>query len=458
MVRQNVLPLRISVIGCGYVGLVTGACLAEIGHQVVCADKNESIVSTLRAGKSPIYEPYLNGILVRRSREHRLAFTTNPAEAVRSSDIIFICVGVPQLETGDADPVAIESVAKLTATVSPCAKLVVVRSSVPVETGQKIGRLLAVYSRGDRRNSRVAANPQFLREGTAAVDFLHPDCILVGVSEPETEQQLREVYQPILERRFTCPVHATGCPPCAPPKFMVTSVQSAELIKHVSNSFLAMKISYANMVGDLCEQIGGDVQQVMQALGLDRRIGPQFLKAGLGFGGPRLPRDIRALCRLADRMGIDCGMLKEAERINQQRIDRFLVSMQRALWVIKDKRIGFLGLAVKPDTDDIRSSPAIELLRRLMAEGAQVRAYDPQALAKAQAEFPQLTTGASPYEVAEGADALLIATEWNDFRDMDWKRIREVMTRPLVFDGRNLLAPHNMKALGFEYHSVGRPY
>jgi UDPglucose 6-dehydrogenase len=449
--------LRISVIGCGYVGLVTGACLAEIGHQVVCADKNESIINTLRARKSPIYEPHLDRILDRFSREGRLTFTANPAEAVRSSDIIFICVGVPQLETGDADPSAIESVARLIATASPSAKLVVLRSGAPVETAQKIRHLLAVYSRGDERNFRVAANPQFLREGTAVEDFLHPDRILVGVSEPETEQQLREVYRPILDRRFACPVHSTGCPPCAPPKFVATSVQSAELIKHVSNSFLAMKISYANMVGDLCEQIGGDVQQVMRALGLDRRIGPQFLNAGLGFGGPRLPRDIRALCRLADRIGIDFGMLEEAERINQQRIDHFLARMQRALWVIKDKRIGFLGLAAKPDTDDIRSSPAIELLRRLMAEGAQVRAYDPQALAKAQAECPQLTTGASPYEAAEGADALLIATEWNDFRQLDWKRIRDVMARPLVFDGRNLLDPRNMKALGFEYYSVGRP-
>ena len=455
--KRDGLPLRISVIGCGYVGLVTGACLAEIGHRVVCADKNESIISTLRAEKSPIYEPHLDGILVRCSREHRLTFTTDPAEAVRSSDIIFICVGVPQLETGDADPSAIESVARLIATASPSAKLVVVRSGVPVETGQKIRHLLAVYNQGDGRNFRVAANPQFFREGAAAEDFLHPDRILVGVSEPETEQQLREVYQPILDRRFACPVHATDCPPFAPPKFMVTSVQSAELIKHVSNSFLAMKISYANMVGDLCEQIGGDVQQVTRALGLDRRIGPRFLNAGLGFGGPRLPRDIRALCRLADRIGVDFGMLKEAERINQQRVDHFLASMQRTLWVIKDKCIGFLGLAAKPDTDDIRSSPAIEFLRRLMAEGAQVRAYDPQALAKAEAEFPQLTTAASPYIAAEGADALVIATEWGDFRELDWKRIRDVMARPLVFDGRNLLDPRNMKALGFEYHSVGRP-
>ena len=449
--------MRISVIGCGYVGLVTGACLAEIGHQVVCADRNESIISALKAAKSPIYEPHLDGILARCSRECRLTFTTDSAEAVRSSDIIFICVGVPQLETGDADPSAIESVARLIAPASTSAKLVVVRSGVPVETGQKIRHLLAVYSRGDGDNFRVAANPQFLREGTAVEDFLHPDRILVGVSEPETEQQLREVYQPIVDRCFACPVHSAGCPPCALPTFVATSVRSAELIKHVSNSFLAMKISYANMVGDLCEEIGGDVQQVTRALGLDRRIGSQFLSAGLGFGGPRLPRDIRALCRLANRVGIDFGMLEEAERINQRRIDHFVARMQRALWVVKDKCIGILGLATKPDTDDIRSSPALELLRRLLAEGAQVRAYDPQALAKAQAECPQLAIGASPYQAAEGADALVIATEWNQFRELDWERIRDFMARPLLFDGRNLLDPRSMKALGFEYYSIGRP-
>jgi UDPglucose 6-dehydrogenase len=451
------LPSRISVIGCGYVGLVTGACLAEIGHQVVCADKDGSIITTLQSGKPPIYEPHLDEILARCSREGRLTFTADPAEAIRSSDVIFICVGVPQLETGDPDPSAVESVARLIATSARSAKLVVVRSSVPVETGQKIRHLLAVYGHGGGVSFRVAANPQFLREGMAVEDFLHPDRVLVGVSEPETEQELRKIFQPIVDRRFTCPVHLSGCPPLASPRFVLTSIQSAELIKHVSNSFLAMKISYANMVGDLCEQLGGDVQQVTRALGLDRRIGPRFLDAGIGFGGPRLPRDIRALCRLADRVGVDFGMLKEAERINQHRTDRFLAKMQRALWVVKDKRIGFLGLAAKPDTDDIRSSPALELVRRLVAEGARVSAYDPQAMPKAEAEFPQLDTGTSPYEVAERADALVMATGWDAFLELDWKRIRDVMARPLVFDGRNLLHPREMKALGFEYYSVGRP-
>lgn len=457
LVRENGVALRISVIGCGYVGLVTGACLAEIGHQVVCFDKNESIVNTLRDGKSSIYEPHLDAILARCSQDGRLRFTANPVEASRSSDIVFICVGVQQLETGDADLSAIENVARLIATATPSAKLVVVRSGAPVETAQKIRHVLEVYGRRGAGHFRVAANPQFLREGTAVEDFLHPERILVGVSEPETEEQLRAVYRPILDRRFTCPIHSTGCPLFAPPRFLVASVQSAELIKLVSNSFLAMKISYANMIADLCERLDGDVEEVTRALGLDRRIGLQFLSAGLGFGGPRLPRDLRALCRLADRVGINFGMLIEAERINQQRVDRFLTKMQRALWVIKDKHVGLLGLAAKPNTDEIRASPAIALLRRLVAEGAEVCAYDPQALAKAHAEFPQFAAGSTPYDVAEGADALLVATEWSDFRELDWKRIRDLMARPLLFDGRNVLDPVDMKALGFEYHSIGRP-
>lgn len=449
--------MKISVIGCGHVGLVTGACLAEVGHEVVCADKSESIINALRDGKSSIYEPDLEPILARCIQSGRLRFTCNPVEASRASDIIFICVGVPQLETGDADPSAIENVARLIAAASLSPKLVVVRSGAPVETARKIRHLLAVYNRGGASNFRVAANPQFLREGTAVEDFLHPDRILVGVSEPETEHELRELYQPIVERRFACPLHPAGCTSFPSPTFLVTSVESAELIKHVSNSFLAMKISYANMLSDLCERLDGDVEEVTRALGLDRRIGPQFLSAGLGFGGPRLPRDIRALCRLADHAEVDFGMLIAAERINQQRIDRFVARLQQALWVIKEKRIGQLGLAAKPNTDEVRASPALALLRRLVAEGAEVCAYDPQAVAKAHAEFPQFRVGSTPYEVAEGADALLLATEWSDFRELDWKRVRDVMARPLVFDGRNVLDPANMKALGFEYHSVGRP-
>jgi len=449
--------VRISVIGCGYVGLVTGGCLAEIGHDVVCADRDERIVQALNAGQLPIYEPHLGAIVERARRAGRLMFTANSAEAVNSCEATFLCVGVPQLENGDADLSGIDRVARLIATESRSSKLVIERSTVPVQTGQQLKSLLATYCRKSRLSFRVAANPLFLREGTAIGDFLHPDRILIGVEDLISEQQLREIYRPVIEHQFNCPVHSPACPPVEPPQVLVTSIQSAELIKHASNSFLALKISYANIIGDLCERLDGNVAEVTRAMGLDPRIGSQFLQAGLGFGGFRLPRDIRALCRLAERAGIDFGLLKEAERINRQRIDHFLEKIRRALWVIKDKRIGLLGLAYKPNTDDIRFSPAIELIKRLLAEGAQVQAYDPEAMGKARAIYSQIGYGADPYEVAQAADALLITTEWQQFRLLDWARIRNLMARPLVLDGSNLLAPEEMKSLDFEYHCIGRP-
>ncbi len=449
--------MRISVIGCGYVGLVTGGCLAEIGHEVVCADKDDAIVQRLNAGQLPIYEPHLGAMLERARCGGRLVFTAKPTEAVHAGEVIFLCVGVPQLENGDADLSAVDRVARLVATESRSPKLVIERSSVPVQTGQQLKGLLTVYGRTSGVSFRVAANPQFLREGTAVEDFLHPDRILIGVEDSISEQQLREIYCPVVERRFNCPVHSPACPPAEPPQVFVTSVQSAELIKHASNSFLALKISYANAIADLCERLDANVTEVTRAMGLDRRIGLQFRQAGLGFGGFRLPRDIRALCRLAERAGIDFGLLREAERINRQRIDHFLEKIRRALWVIKEKRIGLLGLAYKSNTDDIRLSPAIELIKRLLAEGAHVLAYDPEGMNKTRVIYPQIGYGADPYQVAQAADALLIATEWEQFRQLDWKRIRDSMARPLVFDGRNLLEPTEMKVLGFEYHSIGRP-
>ncbi len=277
------------------------------------------------------------------------------------------------------------------------------------------------------------------------------------MDDEASERELREIYRPVLERKFQCPVHAHGCPAGPAPPFLVTTINSAELIKHASNSFLAMKISYANAIADLCEELGAHVDEVTHAMGLDPRIGPQFLRAGLGFGGFCLPKDIQAFIRLAERAGVDFALLKEAERINRLRIDRFLEKARRALWVVGGKQIGVLGLAFKANTDDIRFAPAIELIRRLLAEGAHVRACDPEAMEKTRAIFPQVTFHRDPLQVAKDADALLIATEWEEFRKLDWKKIRGIMARPLVLDGRNLLDPEQMTALGFEYHSFGRP-
>jgi UDPglucose 6-dehydrogenase len=449
--------LKISIIGTGYVGLVTGGCLAEIGHEVVCTDSDASKLQTLESGRLPIYEPGLEQVIARARKEGRLSFRANLADAVTAGDAIFICVGTPPLPNGDADLSAIDHVARLIATEARSPKLVIEKSTVPAQTGQELKRALGVYGRNSGVAFRVASNPEFLREGTAVGDFLHPDRIVIGVDDTETEKQLREIYRPVLERKFDCPVHAPACPDVAPPAWVVTTINSAELIKHASNSFLALKISYANMVADLAEKLGADIGEVVHAVGLDPRIGPGFLSAGLGFGGFCLPKDLQAFVHLAEKSGVDFAMLREAEKINKKRIDRFFEKIRSALWVVKDKQVAVLGLAFKPNTDDIRFAPAIDLIHQLLAEGARVRAYDPQAMEKARAVLPQIEYAKSAYEAAQNSEALLIATEWEEFRTLDWERVRNSMARPLILDGRNLLSPRDMKALGFEYRSFGRP-
>lgn len=449
--------MQITVIGCGYVGLVTGACLAEAGHQVICNDIDAARIAALQAGRVPIYEPHLDSVLESARGAGQLTFTSNAGEAIRAGEAIFICVGTPPKESGEADLSAIDNVARLIAIESRSSKLVVEKSTVPAHTGLQLKRALTAYHRNGGFAFRVASNPEFLREGTAVEDFFHPDRIVVGVDDPAAAEQLREIYQPILERKFHCPIHAPACPPGEPAQFVVTTINSAELIKHASNSFLALKISYANMLSDLCERLGGNIDEVTRAIGMDPRIGPQFLKAGLGFGGFCLPKDIQAFMHLADSAGVDFAMLKEAERVNKQRVNRFLEKTRKALWVLKDKKIALLGLAFKANTDDIRFSPAIEVLRRLLVEGTQVRACDPQAIERARALFPDVEYQLDPYEAARDADALLLVTEWPEFRQLDWERIAHLMARPLVLDARNLLDPRIMKQLGFEYHSFGRP-
>jgi len=445
------------VIGTGYVGLVTGACLAEIGHEVVCTDSDAEKIKTLELGGIPIYEPGLEQVIPKARQLKRLSFRANPADAVRAGDAIFICVGTPPLPNGDADLSAIDHVARMIATEATSPKLVVEKSTVPARTGQELKRALSVYGRKSNASFHVASNPEFLREGTAVGDFLHPDRIVVGVESESAERQLKEIYQPLLDRKFNCPVHVNACPDAPAPEWLVTTINSAELIKHASNSFLALKISYANMVADLAEKLGADIGEVVRAMGLDPRIGRSFLSAGLGFGGFCLPKDLQAFVHLAERSGVDFSMLREVEKINKQRIDRCIEKLRSALWVVRGKQVGVLGLAFKPNTDDIRFAPAIDLVNQLLFEGAQVRAYDPQAMEKARATLPQIEYAKSPYDAATDAEALLIATEWDEFRKLDWPRVRDVMARPLIIDGRNLLSPREMKSLGFEYRSFGRP-
>jgi len=449
--------LKISVIGTGYVGLVTGACLAEIGHEVMCTDSDAAKIRTLEAGGVPIYEPGLDQVIAKARKENRLRFCANPADAVPAGDAIFICVGTPPLPNGDADLSAIDNVARMVASEATSPKLVIEKSTVPARTGQELKRALSVYTRRPGVTLRVASNPEFLREGTAVEDFLHPDRVVVGVEDETAERQLHDIYRPVLERQFNCPVHAGACPEGPAPQWLVTTINSAELIKHASNSFLALKVSYANMVSDLAERLGADIGEVTRAMGMDPRIGPSFLNAGLGFGGFCLPKDLQAFVRLAERCGVDFSMLKAAEKINKQRIDRFFDKVREALWVVRDKPVGVLGLAFKPNTDDVRFAPAIDLIRRLLEEGADVRAYDPQAMEKARAILPEVAYAPSAYDAAQGAEALVIATEWPEFRALDWEKMRARMRRPLVLDARNLLLPGEMRARGFEYRSFGRP-
>lgn len=449
--------MRIAVVGCGHVGLITGACLASLGHHVIFADRDAQLVRLLREGNLPIFEPHLGELFQRSYANQAIAFAFNSVEAVEGADVVFLCVGVPQLESGDSDFSALDSAARQIAQAGYKPKLIVVRSTVPVQTGQQLKHLLSVYSRDRQTCFRVAANPQFLREGTAVNDFLHPDRILMGVEDSEAERTLRQIYRPILEQNFHCLVHGEGCPPRSAPELLVTSIRSAELIKQTSNAFLAVKISYANVLADLCERLGADVQEVTHAVGLDSRIGCEFLQAGIGFGGSRLPKDLRAFCRLTKRAGLEAGILEAAEQVNRNRIAMIFGKVQRSLWVLKDKRIGLLGLAHKCNTDDIRGSPAIDLYKCFSAAGAQVRAYDPRAMAQTRAAFPDIICAVDAYEVADRADALIVATDWGEFQNLDWNRIHRVMARPAVFDGRNLLSPSQMRALGFEYESVGRP-
>ncbi len=449
--------MKLVVIGCGYVGLVTGGCLAAAGHEVIATDNDASKIAALQAGRIPIYEPHLDKIVAAAQRAGRLRFTSDAGEAIRFGDVIFICVGTPPRETGAADLSAIDNVARLVAAEARSPKLVVEKSTVPAQTGQNLKRALNVYGRSSGLKFDVASNPEFLREGTAIGDFFHPDRIVVGVESAEAERQLREIYEPILERRFDCVLHPQGCPTHAKPEFLVTTISSAELIKHASNSFLALKISYANVISDLCEALGGNVEEVTRAMGLDPRIGPQFLKAGLGFGGFCLPKDVQAFIHLAEQVGVDFGLLKETERINRQRIERLMDKVRHHLWVIRDKQIGLLGLAFKPFTDDIRLAPSLGVIRHLQAEGAKLRATDPEAMERTRAVFPDIIYNADPYEIARGADALLVVTEWPQFKKLDWQRIHKEMARPLILDTRNMLDPAAMRQLGFEYDSFGRP-
>jgi len=446
--------MKISVIGAGYVGLTSAACLAQIGHEVFCAESDVSKLNKLQDGGMPLYEPQLDAIVQKMRAAGRLRFGSTE-DAVDWGSAIFICVGTPPLPNGDADLHAIEKVARTIAKRATGYRLIVEKSTVPVQTGAQLRKHLAVQST-DKLSYDVASNPEFLREGTAVGDFLHPDRIVVGVDSERAAKLMREIYEPIVSQRFECPLH-TSCPQTKAPTLLMTDTSSSELIKHASNSFLAMKISFINMVANLCEAVGADVTKVAEGMGLDPRIGPAFLNAGIGFGGFCFPKDVQAFIRIAEKSGCDFSLLKEVEKINQRRIQEFVEKLRKELWVLRGKKIALWGLAFKPNTDDVRFAPSLALVKTLLEEGASVTAYDPEAAERARAMMPDITYAADPYQAAEGSDAILLVTEWDEFQRVDWDRVRSLVEHPLILDGRNMLDGADTTRHGFHYVSIGRP-
>src|SRR6202453_1228353 len=379
--------MKLSVVGAGYVGLTTAACLAQIGHDVYCSESDAQKLSKLQNGVMPLFEPHLEEVIEGVRAMGRLRFGSTE-EAIAWGDAIFICVGTPPLPNGDADLSAIEGVARSIAKGASGYRLVIEKSTVPVQTGGQLQRHLSVHSRNSLTYD-VASNPEFLREGSSVEDFLHPDRIVIGIDSPRAEKLLRQIYEPIINQRFTCPIHV-HCPKRTEPVFLATDTNPAELIKHAPNSFLAMKISFINMVANLCEVVGADVTKVAEGMGLDPRIGPAFLSPGIGFGGFCFPKDVQAFIRIAEKSGCDFSLLKEVEKINQSRVDHFIQKIRKELWVVGGKKIAVWGLAFKPNTDDVRFAPALSIIRCLQAEGAQIQAYDPEAMEKAQKEIPDI--------------------------------------------------------------------
>jgi UDPglucose 6-dehydrogenase len=446
--------MKISVIGAGYVGLTTAACLAQIGHQVFCSESDSGKLERLQRGFMPLFEPHLEDVVREARAAGRLTYGSTD-EAIEWGKAIFICVGTPPLANGDADLSAIEGVARAISKRAAGYRLVVEKSTVPVQTGAQLRKHLGLH-KSKVLDYDVASNPEFLREGSAVQDFLHPDRIVVGVESQRAADILREIYAPVIKRSFECPVHK-NCPDRKESRLLVTDTNSAELIKHASNSFLAMKISFINMVSDLCEVVGADVAKVAEGMGLDSRIGPAFLNPGIGFGGFCFPKDVQAFIRIAEKSGCDFSLLKEVDRINQNRIEHFVKSVREELWVVRGKKIAVWGLAFKPNTDDVRFAPSIALVRALVKEGATIRAYDPEAMEKAKAELPDIEYCKDPYHAAEDADAILIVTEWDDFRELDWDRLKGLVEQRLIVDGRNMLDPVEAARNGFRYIGVGRP-
>jgi len=431
--------MKLTIIGSGYVGLTTGACFADVGHHVVCVDNDEQKVKTLLEGKIPIYEPGLEALVKKNVAARRLRFTSSTEEGVEHGEVLFIAVPTPPQADGSVDLSFIEKVAREIAQYLESYRVIVDKSTVPVKTGERVAQTIRRYAKPGVEFD-VVSNPEFLREGSAVEDLMKPDRIVIGGNSDRALAIMQKVYEP-----FMSPV-------------LVTDINSAELIKHAANSFLALKISYINAISEICEAAGADVIKVADGIGADKRIGRDFLSAGLGYGGSCFPKDIAAFIAISEQLGSPFTLLKEVERINARQIDRFVDGIREALWLLKDKRLAVWGLSFKPNTDDVRSSVAVNLVERLVAEGADVVVYDPKAMDKAKA-LPfadRIKFAASAMEAAQDAEALIIATEWPEFAGVDLAELREKMRTPLIFDGRNIFDPSAAASFGFQYRGIGR--
>jgi len=431
--------MRICIIGSGYVGLVTGACFADLGHNVICIDNDESKIKKLQKGLIPIYEPGLEEMVKRNRKEGRLSFNQNLRDGVKRSEIIFISVGTPPRDNGEADLSFVERVAKEIAASMPSYRLIVEKSTVPVNTGEWVEKTIKSFN---KRNIDfdVASNPEFLREGSAIEDFLHPDRIVIGVKSKRARDMLVDLYKPLNA------------------EIVVTDIKAAEIIKHASNSFLAMKISFINAIANICDKIDVDVVEVARGIGLDKRIGMKFFNAGIGFGGFCFPKDLSAFIRIAEKIGYDFGMLKEVQKVNKNQMFVIIKKIEELVWNLPDKTVGILGLSFKPETDDIRFAPSLDIISMLLKEGVKVKAYDPVAIDKTKEMFKkgQIKFCKDAYDTAKDSDCLVIVTEWNEFKELDFKKIRSIMRQPIIVDGRNIYDPAKIKKLGFKYAGMGR--
>ncbi|HOW35767.1 MAG TPA: UDP-glucose/GDP-mannose dehydrogenase family protein [Candidatus Omnitrophota bacterium] len=437
--------MNIAIVGSGYVGLVTGVCLAQIGHRVICVDNDPEKIKKLKKLQIPIFEPGLKEMLRRNVKQKRLFFTDSIREAAKKSMVIFIAVGTPPKESGEADLIYVENVSREIAAGMDSYKLIVEKSTVPAATGQRITQTIRMnlpkkYKENSKNvmNFDVASNPEFLREGSAIKDFMHPDRIVIGVQSKRAEGLLKEIYKPLKAN------------------VVVTDMNSAELIKHASNAFLATKISFANALSQICGRVGADILQVTEGMGLDRRIGKDFLNAGIGYGGSCFPKDVAAFIHLSEKSGYDFSLLKEVHNINEYQKLSFIKLIEDKLWILKNKTIGVWGLSFKPQTDDMRNAPTVDIINALENEGAKIKAYDPQAMSKAKQSLKKVIFCKDAYAAVRGCDCLLLLTEWDEFKNADFKRVKRLMRHAMIFDGRNLLNRETIAKLGFEYFGVGR--